>query len=521
MPSPTPFIMKIVTAIYLLLFGFYPLYSSGQVKNSKPCIPCEQLKELRLPDVKILKAESFTKDTIGSGAPWMPPNIVSVPFCKVSGTISKEIDFELMLPQAWNGRFLMSGGGGYVGSIQNDLINYVNTGYVTVGTNTGHKGNPLSAEWALNNMERQINFGRLAIHRTAAVSKFIINSFYCVYPAFSYFLGCSRGGGQAMVEAQLYPEDFNGIVAGAPAFNWPAIGAKFIKGCQLNYPDPKNLTKPVITNDNLKLLQKLVLQQCDNIDGLNDKIINDPRTCKFDLSKLPVCLNDKAGPGCFTKQQLAAIKTVYAPVKIEDKEVYPSFPFGLEAEQGSWDAWVAGSAQLPSLHYLFGTDLFKYLVYNDPSWDFSKYDFKKFFEDTRYASSYLDATQSDYSDFKKVKGKMIMYHGWNDPALSAFATINHYEEAMKKDKDLQSYIRLFLLPGVLHCGGGTGADNVDWVKLIQDWTENDKTPDRVVLSKMENGKTLMTRPVYPYPKVASYNGKGQSTDEKSFGIKGN
>jgi feruloyl esterase len=269
------------------------------------------------------------------------------------------------------------------------------------------------------------------------------------------------------------------------------------------------------------LLQELVLKQCDKIDGLNDKIINDPRECKFDFSKLPVCPNDIAGPNCFTKQQLSAIKAVYSPVMIGDKEAYPSFPFGLEAEQGSWDAWIAGSAQMPSLHYLFGTELFKYLVYNDPSWDYTKYDFKKFFENTRYASSYLDATQSDYSDFKKFKGKMIMYHGWNDPALSAFATINHYEEAMKKDKDLQSYIRLFLLPGVLHCGGGTGADDVDWVKLIQDWTESDKTPERVILSKMENGKTLMSRPVYPYPKVTIYSGKGESTDEKSFGAKGN
>ena len=170
---------------------------------------------------------------------------------------------------------------------------------------------------------------------------------------------------------------------------------------------------------------------------------------------------------------------------------------------------------------MFGTNMFKFLVYNDPSWDYTKYDFKNFFEETRYASSYLDATQTDYSDFKKLNGKMIIYHGWNDPALSAYATIQHYEEAMKKDKDLQSYIRLFLLPGVLHCGGGTGPDNVDWVKLIQDWTENNKAPERVVLSKMENGKTVMTRPVYPYPKVTIYNGKGESTDEKSFGVKGN
>jgi hypothetical protein len=514
--------MKIISAILLLFFGFYPLYFFGQgPANSKPCIPCEQLKDLRLPDVKILKAESFTKDTINGGAPWLPPDIISVPFCKVSGRISKEIDFVLLLPQNWNGRFLMSGGGGFVGTIQNNLIRYVNTGYITVGTNTGHRGNPLTAEWALNNMERQINFGRLAVHRTATVSKSIINSFYCNYPVFSYFLGCSRGGGQAMVEAQFYPEDFNGIVAGAPAFNWPAIGAKYMQGCQLNYPDAKNLTKPVITGDNLKLLQEHVLKQCDNIDGLNDKIINDPRDCKFDFSKLPVCPDDNAGPNCITKQQLAAIKAIYSPLLVEDKEVYPSFPFGLEAEKGSWDAWIAGSGQLPSLHYMFGTNMLKFLVYNNPAWDYTKYDFKKFFDDTRYASSYLDATQTDYSDFKKARGKMIMYHGWNDAALSAYATIQHYEDAMKKDRDLQSYIRLFLLPGVLHCDGGTGPDNVDWVKLIQDWTESDKTPDRVIFSKKENGKTLMTRPVYPYPKVTAYNGKGESNDEKSFGIKGN
>jgi hypothetical protein len=514
--------MKIKSSIFALLLGFYPLYFFGQsIANSKACLPCEQLKELRLPDLTILKAESLAKDTIKSPEVWIPPSVISVPFCKVSGRISKEIDFELLLPQNWNGRFLMSGGGGFVGSIQNNLIDYVNSGYATVGTNTGHVGNSLMADWALNNMERQINFGRLAIHRTAVVSKSIINVFYCAYPVYSYFLGCSRGGGQAMVEAQFYPEDFNGIVAGAPAFNWPAIGAKFIQGCQLNYPDPKALTRPIITKDNLKLLQEHVLRQCDNIDGLSDKIINDPRDCKFDFSKLPVCPNDKAGPNCFTNQQLAAIKAIYSPMSVEGKIVYPAFPYGLEAEIGSWDTWIAGSSQFPSLHYMFGTNMFKFLVYNSPSWDYTKYDFRKFFEETRYASSYLDATKTDYSDFKKHNGKMIMYHGWNDPALSAYATTQHYEEAMKNDKDLQSYIRLFLLPGVLHCGGGTGCDSVDWVKLIQDWTENDKAPERVVFSKMENGKAVMTRPVYPFPKVTIYSGKGESIDEKSFGVKGN
>lgn len=516
----TPFVMKIISSTIALFLSCSSLFAQSDA-TTKGCLPCEQLKELKLPDVKILKAEAFAKDTIKGPEVWFPTVVVNVPFCKVLGRISKEIDFELFLPQNWNGRFLMSGGGGFVGSIQNGLINYVNSGYATAGTNTGHVGSGITAEWALNNMERQVNFGRLAVHRTAVVSKSVIRAFYCNDPAYSYFLGCSRGGGQAMIEAQFYPDDFNGIVAGAPAFNWPAIGAKFIQGCQYIYPDPKDLRKPVITPDNLKLLQEHVLKQCDNIDGLTDKIINDPRNCKFDFSKVPMCPNDQVGPNCFTKQQLEAIKSIYNTTMIDNQAVYPGFPFGLEAEEGSWDAWITGSAAFPSLHYMFGTNMFKFLVYNNPSWDYTKYDFKNFFNETRYASSYLDATQTDYSDFKKAKGKMIFYHGWNDPALSAYATIEHYEEAMKKDKDLQSYIRLFLLPGVLHCGGGTGPDDIDWVKLIRDWTESDKAPERIVLSKLEKGKPVMTRPVYPYPKVTVYNGKGEPTDEKNFGVKGN
>ncbi|MBS1748680.1 MAG: tannase/feruloyl esterase family alpha/beta hydrolase [Bacteroidetes bacterium] len=435
------------------------------------------------------------------------------------GRIIREIEFELLLPQHWNGRLLMSGGGGFVGSIQNNLIDYVNRGYATVGTNTGHTGEGDQAGWALNNMERQLNFGRLGVHRTAVVSKAVMHAFYCAEASYAYFIGCSRGGGQAMIEAQFYPEDFNGIVAGAPAFNWPAIGAKFVSECQVNYPDPQNLDKPVITNDNVKLLQELVLKQCDTIDGLKDNIISDPRGCRFDFSTLPVCPGDKAGTDCFTQQQVTAIKAIYNPLIVNGQMVYPGFPYGLEGEPFSWQIWSAGSKEMPSFHYTLGTEIFKYLIYNNPSWDYSKYDFKHFFEETRYASSYLDATGTDYSDFKKYKGKMILYHGWNDPALSAFATIQHYEDAMKKDKDLQSYIRLFLLPGVLHCGGGLGPDGVDWVKLIEDWTENNKAPERVVLSKTENGKTVMTRPVYPYPKAAVYKGKGNPADEKSFEVR--
>lgn len=503
---------KAILFLLLMLIVLAPLGLTAQIGQTKNCIPCDQLKDLRIPDVTILEAKALQNDTIEG-------QIITVPFCRVLGRISKGINFELLLPDQWNERFLMSGGGGFVGSIQNSFRFKVSAGYATVGTDAGHQGSGILANWALDNMERQLDFGKLAIHLTAAVSKFIIHSYYCSDPAYSYFMGCSRGGGQAMMEAQQYSDDFDGIVAGAPAFGWPAIGAKFIQNSQKNYPDPANLKTPVITKDNLRLLQEQTLMKCDTLDGIKDHIINDPQACKFDFSSLPLCPDGQTSAGCFTAKQLEAIETVYEPVKENQEIIYPGYPIGAENEEGSWDVWIAGNAPnmgIPSLHFMFSTEMFKYLVFNDTTWDYSKYDFSNFHKETKYASAYLDATSTEYTEFKKHNGKMIMYHGWNDPALSAFSTIQYYQEVEQKDKDVRSSIRLFLLPGVLHCAGGPGPDETDWLTLIRDWVENNKAPERVIMSKKENGKVVMTRPVFPFPKMAVYSGKGDKNQEQNF-----
>ena len=492
------------------------LWCSFDAIAQAPCVPCERLKDLKLPDVTIVKVEARSSDTIPT---WGSDAYIKKPFCRVVGKISTEINFEVLLPQQWNGRFIMSGGGAFVGSIDNSYRENVNDGYATAGTDTGHKGEPFDAAWANNNMERQFNFGRQALHLTTVVAKSIMEAHYCKRPLYSYFLGCSNGGRQGLVEAQFYPDDFDGIVAGAPAYSWPALGAKFIKVNQKNYPDPKNLT-PILTSDNLKLLQEYVLKQCDNLDGLTDKIITDPRDCKFDFSKLPLCINNLPGATCFTKEQLAVIRAVYEPLVVDDKRIYPEYPIGLEAEIGAWDWWISGTSdQKPSLHYLLSTHTYKYFVFNDANWDYTKYEFKNYSKETQFAASFLDAAHTDYSEFKKRNGKMIIYHGWNDPCVSAYSTIEHYEAAMQKNKDLNSYIELFLLPGVLHCGGGTGCDNVDWLALIQAWVEKNQAPDRVISSKQVQGKTVATRPVYPYPKVTVYGGSGDASQEKSYVVK--
>ena len=495
-----------ITCVAFLMFNGSFAQTANELEKI-PCIPCEELKNIRLPDVIISQTEQIQEP---------------VPHCKVSGIIGAEINFELLLPNGWNSRFAMGGGGGFVGSVQNMASSSINNGYATAGTDTGHKGNELKADWALNNMERQVNFGHLAVHRTTVTSKEIIRQYYCSEIAYNYFLGCSRGGGQAMMEAQRYPGDFDGIVAGAPAFNWLAFGSEFIQNSKAIYPNPDMLDDPVITLANLKLLHTKVLEQCDALDGLKDRILNDPRDCDLDFKALPICPDNSPSDDCFTSEQIEAIRIVYAGVSDGQEEIHPGFPFGGENEPWGWQAWITGpnegamALNFPSFHFGFGTEIFKYLVFQDPTWDYSTYDFSNYSAITLYASSYLDASSTNYSEFKNRGGKMVIYHGWNDPALSAFATIEHFEAAKTEDSDLEEYIRLFLLPGVLHCGGGPGPSSADWLELVRNWVEKGTPPDRVVLSKTEEEKVVMTRPVFPYPEKAIYDGKSDPNKESSF-----
>ena len=481
--------MKTLTAILVIILGIIPsrLRSQNIVLTEK-CIPCEKLAELKLPDVKITEAVTVTT---GSS------------YCRVLGVIGKEINFEILLPDDWNGIYVMGGGGGFVGTVQNAARYSVEKGFATSGTDTGHDGKKFpGAGWALNDMERQLNFGHLAVHRTAVVSKSIIASYYGEYPKYSYFMGCSRGGGQAMMEAQRYPEDFDGIVAAAPAFNWPAIAAEFIQNTQAAFPG--KLTEPLFFPQHIRILQDAVLKQCDQTDGVRDSIINDPSDCKFNFEALPKCRGNVPGENCFTENQIAALKKIYDGIDLGNGISYPGFPFGGESEPGSWTSWITGNGAgklnggYPSSHAYFGIEVFKYLILQDPDWDYTKYDFTGYKKEMNYASAYLDATSTDYSAFKNRKGKLIFWHGWNDPALSAYATIDHYNAVKEKDPGINDYMRLFLLPGVLHCGGGEGPSEADWLTVIRDWVEKDIAPEKILVKKSIKGKEVMSRPVFPY-----------------------
>ena len=489
-------ILAALIAVFLCT-GLAVINAAGQAGTSS----CATAAALKLPDVKITEAVAVPAATTGQ---------LRAAHCRVNGVIGTEIKFQLLLPETWNGKFFMGGGGGFVGSIQNSAANTVNNGYATVGTDTGHQGGGTDASWAYNNLERQLNFGYLAVHRTAEVAKAIISSYYGRTATRSYFQGCSRGGGQALMEAQRYPEDFDGIIAGAPAFDWTGIGATFIRNMQVAFPDPTKLT-PTFTPDVLKTVEATIVAACDANDGVKDGIIDDPRMCKFNVDSLPL-----------SAAQKNALKVIYGPTTNRDGEIYPGQPFGGEGQTAGWPTWITGASatpqpgQSPSARFAFGTGLFKYFVFNNPNWDYSTYDFNNWKKDTALTATFLNATDTNLQPFKSRGGKLILWHGWADPALTPLASIKYYEQVLARDASAPDYFRMFLMPGVLHCGGGTGPDTADWNQALADWVEKGQAPTRVVAAKMANGAPTMSRPLCPFPQKAVYNGSGNANEAQSF-----
>ncbi len=470
----------------------------------------EELRHVRLPEV-VLESVTSVAAVPRKDSPVVASHV------EVKGVIGDHIRFTLLLPDDWNGRFVMGGGGGFVGTVQNGAVDSVNRGYATVGTDTGHEWpDGFTAGWALNNLEAQLNFGYLAVHRTAETAKALVRAYYRRDASYCYFTGCSRGGGQAMMESQRYPKDFDGIVAGAPAFDWTGFAATSVAIAKALYPNPAHLDTNVLNKAALQELQKQILEQCDAQDGLKDGMIEDPPSVHFDLSKVPGITDD----------QRKAIAAIYQGARDNNGLIYPGYQSGAECDPDQWMAWLVGPIppllakdHVPDLMFAFGTQIFKYLVFNNPDWDYSTYDFSNYRKDTRLAASFLNATTADLDAFKARKGKLIIWHGWADPALPARATADYYRQVMAHDPNAGDYCRLFMVPGCLHCGGGPGATEVDWLAVIVDWVEHGKAPDKIVASKSGQGQTIMTRPLFPYPQSAVYKGTGDPNSADSFVVK--
>ncbi|HUA21021.1 MAG TPA: tannase/feruloyl esterase family alpha/beta hydrolase [Bryobacteraceae bacterium] len=479
---------------------------------------CESLASLALPDTTITMAQ-----TVAAGELKLPPqgpfplpvSPKSLPaFCRVAATIrpskDSDIKIEVWLPvDGWNGKFQGVGNGGWTGSISYPaLMQALQRGYATASTDTGHEGNALDGSFALGHPEKVVDFGYRAVHEMTVQGKAITKAFYDKAPRYSYWNGCSSGGKQGLKEAQKYPADYDGIIAGAPANYWTHLTADTVYVGAITHKDPASFIPPA----KYPLIHKAAIAACDATDGLKDGLIDDPRRCHFDPKELE-CKGEDA-PTCLTAAQVESVKKIYAPAT-NPRTGVPFFP-GLEP--GSELGWMlmAGGKEPSEI----GMAEFRNIVYHDANWDWRTFDFDKGIAlAEKVDHGIITATDPNLKPFFGHGGKLLMYHGWTDPLIAPENSINYYTSVLDKmggAAKASSSIRLFMAPGMDHCGGGEGPNLFDSVTALENWVENGKAPSEMIASHGMRGKVDRTRPLCPYPQVARYKGSGSIDDAANF-----
>jgi feruloyl esterase len=431
-------------------------------------------------------------------------------FCRVALTMmpssDSDIKVEVWLPSSnWNGKLQAVGNGGWTGSIDyNALGRALAKGYAAASTDTGHQGS--RADFAIGHPEKMIDFAFRAVHEMTVESKLVVAAFYGGQPKYSYFNGCSSGGKQALKEAQLFPADFDGIIAGSSANNWVHQKAAIVNVSKTVHQDAAH----DIPESKYPLLHKAALDACDAIDGVRDGVIEEPERCKIDLSKLECKGPDS--PSCFTSAQLDSVRKIYAPTRKSTGEfVFPGL------EPGSELGWGVQACKDPRQ---VAYDLFAYVVYKDPNWDYMTIDLDK---DVALGDAseggMMAATNPNLKPYFSHNGKLLMYHGWADTNIDPLNSVNYFSSVldfMGRQSKQQDSIRLFMVPGMGHCGGGEGPNDFDMVSALEKWVENGTTPTRIVAAKKVNGATVRTRPLCPYPQAAVYKETGTTDDEANF-----
>lgn len=504
--------------------------------TSKPAAAqsCEKLADLKLTNTTITSAQP-----VGPGA-FTPPagsatSYKDLPaFCRVTGVIKptsdSDIKFEVWMPASgWNGKFQGIGNGGFAGTISYYwMAPALLSGYATASTDTGHS--TTDASWALGHPEKIVDYGHRAVHEMTDKAKSIIAAFYGSGPKRSYFASCSNGGRQALMEAQRYPNDYDGLIAGAPANYFTPVLSGFAWNMQATQSDPASY----IPASKLKAIEAAAVAACDARDGVNDGVIDDPTRCAFDPSVM-LCKGADSDD-CLSEKQIAALKKIYAgPRDSKGRQITSGFVPGAETGPGGW-IWITGATPARSLQLFFASQAFGNMVYNDPKWDFKTFNIDK---DAKIADEklgpILNATDPNLKAFKARGGKLIIYHGWGDAALPPGNSINYFQSVVAKmgKRDADSFIRLFMVPGMQHCTGGPGPDSFgdlvtrfksdprhDMAAALERWVEEGIAPDQIIASKRQGGDpkspVTRTRPLCPYPQVARYKGTGSTDDAANF-----
>jgi len=528
-----------------LLFACAPAYAQGAQDA------CERLAAAKIPYTTITQAQTVAAGTFnGPPAPFsgadLSPLYKSLPaFCRVVAeakpTSDSDIKLEVWLPvSGWNGKLQGIGDGGFAGLIDEmKLAMSVKAGYTATATDTGHTGAPNEAGWAMGHPEKIIDFGHRGIHEMTRVAKAVIGAYYSKPPQRSYFTGCSDGGREALMEAQRYPEDYDGILAGAPTNYWTGMLATAAYDIQVLTMDPASFIPPA----KIPMIAAAVNAACDEVDGVQDGILNDPRQCHFDPATIQ-CKGEDSDQ-CLTAAQVTALKKLYAgTLDSKGHVIYPGHLPGAEEGRGGWGLWITGPAPAKSFMADFARGFFSDFVFGKPDWDYKtfKVDVDLKVADERTAQA-LNATDPYLERFRARGGKLVIYHGWNDPAITALNTIDYYESVVKKmgQGAVDSFIRLYMAPGVQHCSGGPGPDSFGAVLTpmsevavhdpkfgdprhsvyasLEQWVEKDTAPSTIIASKFEGQDRThakMTRPLCPYPQAAKYKGSGDPNDAANF-----
>jgi len=494
-------------------------YSKADVEPRKAC---EALGKFKAKEIVQIAAAAMPA---ASGAP---------AHCRVTGLLAPEIAFEVSLPSKWNGRFYMIGNGGHAGEALDDparaaqRIAALQLGFAFAQTNTGHDARKEpGGTFVLSNPQKAIDYAWRAVHLTATTAKDITKDYYGKAISRAYWNSCSNGGRQGLIEAERFPDDFDGIVANAPWVDQTG----FTIGSLWNQ---KALSAAPVTAAKLALVAGKVMAKCDAIDGLKDGLIDDPRKCDFDPRRdVPACTAGADSADCLTGAQAETVAKIYSGPMSNGKPYFPGYMPGSEAVTSGGFGAAAGSAPVSGwmnvivsaqpddkpADFNLGENTMRYLVFNPPKpdYDYKTFDFDR---DTHLLDNWsklADAKNPDLSKFHKRGGKLLMTYGWADPILEPMAGVNYYEQAVAKNGPATSdFFRLFMVPGMAHCGGGVGPDRHDPVTAMINWVEKDKAPASMVASRVVGGQVVRTRPLCAYPQVARYAGQGSIDDASNF-----
>ncbi len=476
---------------------------------------CARLKTLSFPDATIESAE------VVAAGPFRPPvaqqgppsNIHLPSHCRVvlwsKPTSDSNIEIDVWMPESgWNGKFMGVGNGGWLGSVSYPaMAQALFEGYAAASTDTGHKG--ADASFALGHPEKLIDYGWRGVHEMTVKAKAVVNAYYGVPARLAYWNGCSSGGKQGLKEAQMFPEDYDAIIAGAPANYQTHLHAWTVWVGQTAMKNPVNFVPPA----KYSAIHRAALAACDALDGVKDGVIDDPRKCRFDPGVLQ-CKTGVDDNTCLTPPQVETVRKLYSAPKFKDgREIFPPLEPGSEL---GWNLMAGGKEPAE-----VGMSTFKYQTYGDAKWDWRTFDLDK---DTVEADlsekGNINAMDPDLSKFKARGGKLLQYHGWADQLIAPENSINYYSSVLEKMGPQQDdWYRLFMMPGMQHCRGGEGPNQFNAIAVMERWREQGIAPAQITAAHLTDGNIDTTRPLCPYPQVAVWNGKGSTNDAANFSCK--